>query len=49
VIWLRTDDLWSGALEALVIYVRAAAERTGEASRSSMGASPAAVMSGSQR
>jgi hypothetical protein len=31
VIWWRTDDLWFWALEALVIYVRAAAERTDEA------------------
>jgi hypothetical protein len=30
VIWWRTDDLWFWALEALVVYVRAAAERTGE-------------------
>jgi hypothetical protein len=27
VIWWRTDDLWFWALEALVIYVRAGAER----------------------
>jgi hypothetical protein len=30
VIWWRTDDLWFWALEAPVIYVRAAAERTDE-------------------
>jgi hypothetical protein len=30
VIWWRTDDLWFWALEALVVYVRAAAERTSE-------------------
>jgi len=30
VIWWRTDDLWFWALEALVTYVRAAAERTNE-------------------
>ena len=30
VIWWRTDDLWFWALEALVTYVRAAAERTAE-------------------
>jgi hypothetical protein len=30
VIWWRTDDLWFWALEALVTYVRAAAERTDE-------------------
>ena len=30
VIWWRTDDLWFRALEALVTYVRAAAERAGE-------------------
>jgi hypothetical protein len=30
VIWWRTDDLWFWALEALVIYVRAAAERRAE-------------------
>jgi hypothetical protein len=30
VVWWRTDDLWFWALEALVTYVRAAAERTGE-------------------
>ena len=28
--WRRTDDLWFWALEALVTYVRAAAERTAE-------------------
>ena len=28
--WWRTDDLWFWALEALVTYVRAAAERTAE-------------------
>jgi hypothetical protein len=30
VIWWRTDDLWFWALEALVIYVRTAAERRAE-------------------
>jgi hypothetical protein len=30
VIWWRTDDLWFWALEALVTYMRAAAERTAE-------------------
>lgn len=30
VMWWRTDDLWFWALEALVTYVRAAAERTEE-------------------
>jgi hypothetical protein len=30
VIWWRTDDLWFWALEALVTYVRAAAEHTSE-------------------
>ena len=30
VMWRRTDDLWLWALEALMTYVRAAAERTGE-------------------
>ena len=30
VIWWHTDDLWFWALEALVVYVRAAAERTDE-------------------
>jgi hypothetical protein len=29
VYWWRTDDLWVWALDALIIYVRAAAERTG--------------------
>jgi hypothetical protein len=29
--WWRTDDLWYWSLEALAVYVRAAAERTGEA------------------
>jgi hypothetical protein len=28
--WWRTDDLWFWALEALVTYIRAAAERSGE-------------------
>jgi hypothetical protein len=28
--WWRTDDLWFWALEAMVIYLRAAAERTAE-------------------
>jgi hypothetical protein len=28
--WWRTDDLWFWALEALVTYVRAAAEHGGE-------------------
>jgi hypothetical protein len=28
--WWRTDDLWFWALGALVIYVRAAAEHSGE-------------------
>jgi hypothetical protein len=30
VIWWRTDDLWFWALQALVTYVRAAAERRAE-------------------
>jgi hypothetical protein len=30
VVWWRTDDLWFWSLEALVIYVRAAAERRAE-------------------
>jgi hypothetical protein len=30
VLWWRTDDLWFWALEALVTYVRAAAERSAE-------------------
>jgi hypothetical protein len=29
VIWWRSDDLWVWALEALVVYVRVAADRTG--------------------
>ena len=29
-IWWRTDDLWFWALEALVTYVRAAAERAND-------------------
>jgi hypothetical protein len=28
--WWRSDDLWSWSLEALVVYVRAAADRTGQ-------------------
>ena len=28
--WWRTDDLWFWALDALVVYLRVAAERTGE-------------------
>ena len=28
--WWRTDDLWSWSLEALVVYVRAAADRSGQ-------------------
>jgi hypothetical protein len=28
--WWRTDELWYRSLEALVVYVRAAAERTGQ-------------------
>ena len=28
--WWRTDDLWYWSLEALVVYVRAAADRTGQ-------------------
>ena len=28
--WWHTDDLWMWALDALVLYVRVAAERTGE-------------------
>jgi hypothetical protein len=28
--WWRTDDLWLWALDALVVYLRVAAERTGE-------------------
>jgi hypothetical protein len=28
--WWRTDDLWFWSLEALAVYVRAAAERTGQ-------------------
>jgi hypothetical protein len=27
--WWRTDDLWSWSLQALVVYVRAVADRTG--------------------
>ena len=27
--WWRTDDLWYWSLEALAVYLRAAAERTG--------------------
>jgi hypothetical protein len=30
VMWWRTDDLWFWTLEALVTYVRAAAERSAE-------------------
>jgi hypothetical protein len=30
IVWWRTDDLWWWSLLALVIYVRAAAERTGD-------------------
>ena len=30
VYWWQTDDLWMWALDALVLYVRAAADRTGE-------------------
>jgi hypothetical protein len=30
VTWWRTDDLWFWTLEALVTYVRAAAERSAE-------------------
>jgi hypothetical protein len=29
VVWWRTDDLWYWSLEALVVYIRVAAERTG--------------------
>ncbi len=29
VTWWRTDDLWFWALDALVVYLRVAAERTG--------------------
>jgi hypothetical protein len=28
--WWQTDDLWMWALDALVLYVRAASDRTGE-------------------
>jgi hypothetical protein len=28
--WWRIDDLWIWAVDALVVYVRAAADRTGE-------------------
>lgn len=28
--WWRTDDLWFWSLEALAVYVRAAAERIGQ-------------------
>ena len=28
--WWQTDDLWVWALDALIIYIRAAAERTGD-------------------
>jgi len=28
--WWRTDDLWSWSLDALAVYVRAAADRTGQ-------------------
>jgi hypothetical protein len=30
VVWWRTDDLWFWSLEALVVYVRVAAGRTGQ-------------------
>jgi hypothetical protein len=30
VIWWRSDDLWFWALQALLTYVRAAAERSAE-------------------
>ena len=29
VVWWRTDDLWMWAVDALVVYVRVAADRTG--------------------
>jgi hypothetical protein len=29
VVWWETDDLWVWALDALVVYVRVAADRTG--------------------
>jgi hypothetical protein len=35
--WWRTDDLWFWALEALVTYVRAAAEHGGETVRAICG------------
>jgi hypothetical protein len=28
--WWRTEDLWYWSLEALVVYLRVAADRTGE-------------------
>lgn len=30
IVWWRTDDLWLWALDALVVYVRVAAELTGD-------------------
>jgi hypothetical protein len=33
--WWQTDDLWVWALEALIIYIRAAAEAPATPSRSS--------------
>jgi hypothetical protein len=50
VIWERTADLWFWALEALAIYVRAAAKRTGESVPFiHRRIAAAVVMSGSQR
>jgi hypothetical protein len=47
--WWRTHDLWFWALEALVTYVRAAAERTTHPVPPFVGGSPAATTSSSQR
>ena len=40
--WWRTDDLWYWSLEALAVYVRAAAERPSRPWRSSAVESPTA-------
>jgi hypothetical protein len=47
--WWRIDDLWFWALQALVTYVRAAAEHGGETVPAICGRSRAATASSSQR
>ena len=39
--WWRADDLWMWSLDALVVYVRVAADRTGVAGRGDLRASGA--------